>query len=375
MPMRDASDEVADRRPRVVIEPMTSHPPDTMEWVWHERIAEAAATLIFGDPEQGKSQIAIDIAARISIGAPWPDGRGRAPLGDVLIVQTEDHTGKTVSPRLAAAGGDPRRVHVLRRVDDLTKDGRIVARGFRLKTDTNLLRDQITALPDLRAVIIDPLNSYMTGADIYKDSEVRDALNSIVTLAEERNFALIMVSHPPKGSSTAMGSVAFEALVRAVWMAGRLEQDGEQYYLCRKKGTLTSPKGHNLTYHIEGVELPHPTDPARRIKTSRVVWDGVTSTSYRDLSRAREGKTGGGSANIHGVMKFLRQILRDGPVKGTTVIEQGAKAGFTEDMIRKAAGKLDVAMRSKGRPKVSWWSDPAQQTKMAFDPEGDDAPV
>ena len=45
-----------------------------VQWLWRDRLAAGKLTLLVGVPQVGKSQIAIDIAARISRGTRWPDG-------------------------------------------------------------------------------------------------------------------------------------------------------------------------------------------------------------------------------------------------------------------------------------------------------------
>src|SRR5436305_1035317 len=55
--------------------------PEPVEWLWTSRIAAGKLTLFAGDPGLGKSQITIDIAARITTGSSWPDD-GQAPVGN-----------------------------------------------------------------------------------------------------------------------------------------------------------------------------------------------------------------------------------------------------------------------------------------------------
>src|SRR5262249_25586311 len=58
---------------------------EPVDWLWVGRIARGKLTLIAGAPGMGKSQIALDIAARISkVGAQFPDG-STAPTGSTLI--------------------------------------------------------------------------------------------------------------------------------------------------------------------------------------------------------------------------------------------------------------------------------------------------
>src|SRR6266542_294107 len=50
--------------------------PQPVEWLWPQRFAVGKLSLIFGDPGKGKSFITLDMAARVSTGANWPDGSG-----------------------------------------------------------------------------------------------------------------------------------------------------------------------------------------------------------------------------------------------------------------------------------------------------------
>src|SRR5262249_34943710 len=43
-----------------------------VDWLWHARLARGKLTLLAGEPGIGKSQISLDIAARISVGGNWP---------------------------------------------------------------------------------------------------------------------------------------------------------------------------------------------------------------------------------------------------------------------------------------------------------------
>ena len=42
-------------------------------WLWPGRIPLGNVTLLVSDPSAGKSLLALDIAARVSRGSPWPD--------------------------------------------------------------------------------------------------------------------------------------------------------------------------------------------------------------------------------------------------------------------------------------------------------------
>ena len=111
-------------------------------------------TLLAGDPGIGKSQISIDIAARITTGAEWPDG-GRADSGSVIIISAEDSAADTIRPRLEAARADLSRVHILK----AAVKGNGSPTTFSLQDDLNGLAAKINEVGDARLVIIDPITS------------------------------------------------------------------------------------------------------------------------------------------------------------------------------------------------------------------------
>ena len=49
------------------------YPAEDVRWLWPGRIPIGKVTLLVGDPGNGKSLVALDIAARVSRGAAWPD--------------------------------------------------------------------------------------------------------------------------------------------------------------------------------------------------------------------------------------------------------------------------------------------------------------
>ena len=78
---------------------------EEVQWLWRGRIAARKLTVIDGDPGTGKSTLTIDIAARVSAGAPFPDGEV-CGLGKAILVTAEDGPADTIKPRLEAAGAD-----------------------------------------------------------------------------------------------------------------------------------------------------------------------------------------------------------------------------------------------------------------------------
>src|SRR5262245_64802600 len=86
--------------------------PDQVHWLWPNVIPRRSLVVLDGDPECGKSMLTIDIAARLSRGADWPDGSPGGPPGTVVLFPAEDLRAQVVRPRLLAAGADANQVYV-----------------------------------------------------------------------------------------------------------------------------------------------------------------------------------------------------------------------------------------------------------------------
>jgi len=109
-----------------------------ISWLWKNRLARGKITLLGGDPGLGKSQIVIDVIARISAGLPWPDG-GTAPQGSCIILSAEDAAADVTCPRLELASADLSRVTIIQAVCE--RDGR--RRSFSLQRDLDVLGDSV----------------------------------------------------------------------------------------------------------------------------------------------------------------------------------------------------------------------------------------
>ena len=114
--------------------------PEPIKWLWPQRFALGKLSLIAGHPGLGKSQLVLDLAARVSTAREWPCKTGRAPLGNVVILSAEDDLTDIIRPRLDAAGADVNRVLVLETMQQLDGDGR---RGFDLTQDIKLLETAV----------------------------------------------------------------------------------------------------------------------------------------------------------------------------------------------------------------------------------------
>lgn len=313
--------------------------PEEVAWLWGGRLARGKLAVLVGEPGIGKTFLSHDVAARLSTGAPWPDG-GLAPLGDVILLSAEDGPADTIRPRLDALGGDPARVTLLRAVHDA--DGE---RHFSLATDLLALESAVVTR-GAALVIIDPLSAYLGDRDSYKDAEVRSLLAPLAAMAERTRAAILALMHTGKDSQRraihrVLGSVAFVAAARIVLAAGKDRDDEARRVLVSVKANLCAP-APALAYRIAGV-------PAR-VEWEPGTVEGVTADDVLGggLPEDREER--------HDADELLRELLRDGEVKSAEVHRAADAHGVSRRGLWAAKRRLGVRARHQGQPgKAGVW--------------------
>jgi len=325
-----------------------------IDWLWRGRLARGKATLLAGLPDVGKSHIYLDIAARISTGAAWPaealSPGGSAPLGSVIILSAEDAADDTLKPRLVAAGGDPGRIYVLKAIREGGK-----RRTFSLQADLDLISNKISTLGDSALVVIDPVTSYLGKTDSHRTSDVRGALEPLGEFATATGVAVLLISHPPKVSTTAInsvtGSLAFVAAPRLVFISVEEAGASGRRNLLAVKNNL-GRRAPGLGYRLI------QTTVGKEIVASLVAWDTdpVHQTADEALAtNAAEAKGGGGA--IRTARDFLSEVLRDGPQPTEAVEKMAKERGISDATLRNARKLRGVkAFRTGGLGKAGAWS-------------------
>ena len=80
-----------------------------MQWLWKPYIPFGKLTIIQGDPGEGKTTLALRLAAACSTGTQLPGMETMEPF-NVIYQSAEDGMGDTIKPRLMEAGADLDRV-------------------------------------------------------------------------------------------------------------------------------------------------------------------------------------------------------------------------------------------------------------------------
>lgn len=308
--------------------------------LWPGRFYIGKLTTLAGIPDQGKSVVTCDIAARVSRGAAWPDGEGHAPLGMAIILSAEDDPADTITPRLMAAGAALDKVLI---INSLVAD-KSRKRMFSIADDLHRLTLLVRRYPDTRLLIIDPANAYMGTSkehDSFRDSDVRAVLGPVKEWAEEHQIAVLIVTHFKKGGSgraidQVMGSLAFTALSRSAW-AFIEEKDGNgvatgRKLMARIKQNISAPVDA-LTYRLVGVEV------GEGIPAPKVEWGEEVIGSADDLMTSGQSKR---SPKLNAAMSFLLELLTDAPAPVAQIMKAAREAGHAEKTLNRARAELGV---------------------------------
>jgi putative DNA primase/helicase len=322
--------------------------PQPIAWLWRDWLAQGKLHILAGAPGQGKTTLAVTLAATITIGGWFPDGT-RCKAGNVLVWSGEDDPADTLLPRLIAAGADRSSVFF---VDGARINGEVVP--FDPARDMVQLLAAVDSIGGVKLLIVDPVVSAVAG-DSHKNTEVRRALQPLVDLAAATGAAVLGISHFSKSgqggdpTQRVVGSVAFAAVARVVMVAAKVKSlEGEDRRILARSKSNIGPDDGGFEYHLGQVEaLPG-------IQASRVAWGQAVAGSARDLltdpnEDDAEEKTATDSAE-----DFLRELLADCPVSSKQVKADAVEAGYAWITIRRAADALHVT-RKKGGLHDGWY--------------------
>lgn len=210
---------------RAVVVSMADIESKPIDWLWPNWLPKGMLTLLGGYAGDGKSTLTISLASTLSTGGILPDGT-QAPTVKTLLLAAEDDPSHVVKPRLELHNADVNNIKVLKSVKTTNGD----EKTFNLRQDIKALYDAVVE-EDIGLVIIDPLSSYLVNGDRNNEGDVRDMLQPLNALMEHTGCAVLGILHIGKTEARArafqnlMGSTAFTALARSVWMVNKLPDE------------------------------------------------------------------------------------------------------------------------------------------------------
>jgi AAA domain/Bifunctional DNA primase/polymerase, N-terminal len=340
--------------------------PKKLEFIWPGRLPKGKCITVAGDGGLGKSTMLDDIIARITKGAEWPDGTGKAPLGSVILMCAEDSADDTVVPRLMAADADLSKVHIVRAVRKDDGKGR---RTFSLAEDVHRLEAMIKRVGDVAAVVFDPISSYFGRTDTYRNSDVRGVLEPLGDLADRYGVTIIGNTHLSKngkGSANArvLDSVAMTAHARGVHIVAEDPDNPDERLFIPSKTNLVKGRKIGLRFRI----VEKIVDPVKDIRAGQVEWlDKPVEITADEALAAADSRAKGPSALDH-AKDFLRGQLMSGPKDADEIKSAAAAECVSIATLRRAKEALNVVSAKVGFDKWSWSLGTVDASTSGFGP-------
>jgi hypothetical protein len=340
------------------VKPADQVTAQAVSWLWHRRIPLGKLLILDGDPDLGKSLIALDLCARLSTGRPFPDGQPSSGPANSLVLSAEDNAADTVVPRLHRLGADVQRVFVWQREgDDEDWPWRFPAQVDRL--------DDALRRTEARLAVIDPIMAFLDDSVFCAgDQSVRRALAPLMQLAEKYRCSLLMHRHlTKKGGGRALyrglGSIAFVAACRVAMIVARDRQTPDRCILAQVRGSLAGPQP-SLAYRLTAADGELPV----------VDWLGVSSVSADELL------TGAAPAELSQhdqAATFLQEFLAAGPRTAREIWEAAVKEDHSKRTLRRAKDTLGIRSRRvyDGKRPISYWLLPGQELPAQFAAENE----
>lgn len=212
-----------------------------VDWLWYPFIPFGKITMIQGDPGEGKTTLALRLAAACSTGNVLPGMKTREPF-TVLYQTAEDGLGDTIKPRLIDAGANEKMIFCIDESDrclsllDKRIEDAIVQTGAKL-------------------MILDPVQGYLGDKiDMNRANEIRSVLKKVASVAERTGCAIVLVGHLNKaqGSNSnyrGLGSIDFRAAARSVLLVGRLKKEPHIRVIVHDKSSLAL-EGNSLAFSL-----------------------------------------------------------------------------------------------------------------------------
>jgi putative DNA primase/helicase len=340
--------------------PVSAVTPRAVAWLWPGRLALGKPALLEGDPGLGKSLLTLDLCARLSTGAPFPDGSGGGERANSIILNGEDNDADTIRPRLQALGANLERVYVPERVEHCEP-------LLYLPDHTDRL-ERALAARQARLLVIDPLVAFLERqVNINDDASIRRALYRLALIADKHACAMLLVRHLNKRAGQRSiyrggGSIGLLGASRSGWLVARDPEVPERRVLAEVKNNL-GPAQPSLAFLVA---------PAEEGGQPLLSWLGACAWTAEALLDNKSATV----APREQAKDFLRAVLQEGPRTSRDVWNLAEKEGFTKRTLRRA--KMDLRVRSEivyaDRRRLSYWLLPKQELPESIKPpprEGD----
>ncbi|MCD6322086.1 MAG: AAA family ATPase [Clostridiales bacterium] len=298
-----------------------------VNWLWYPFIPYGKITIVQGDPGEGKTTFALQLAALLSNGTELPCTDNKTEEINIIYQTAEDGYEDTIKPRLVSAGADCKKIMFIdESVDPLSM------------SDERL--EKAIAETGARLIILDPIQAYIgSNVDMHRANEIRPVLNRLSVIAENYNCAIILIGHMNKAKGKkstyrGLGSIDFQATARSVLIIGRLKDNPRVRVIAHEKSSL-APEGTSIAFELSeenGFKWLGYYDISVDVLLS-----GSTSESKQQMAE-----------------DLIADMLEDGEVSQKEIWSKAAAMGISKRVLDQAKKNLEV--KSNRRSNAWYWN-------------------
>lgn len=287
-----------------------------VKWLWKPYIPLGKITIIQGDPGEGKTTLALSIAAALTQGEMLPnEAESQAPM-NVIYQTAEDGLADTITPRLEAVNADCTRVLVI----DESKEELSM-------TDERI--EKAIQQTGAKLIILDPIQAYIgANVDMHRANEIRPVMSKLGRIAEEYGCAVVLIGHMnkaagQKSSYRGLGSIDITAVARSVLIVGKMRDSPSKRIMTQAKSSL-APVGKSLLFEIN--------------ENSALEWK-----SEVDITAEQFLENGGAElSKLEIATEFLLETLKDGKVSQKEIAAAASDYDFSARTLNEAKKNLKV---------------------------------
>ena len=298
---------------------------EKVEWLWEPYIPFGKISIIQGDPGEGKTTMALAVAAAVTTGVSLP-GNGYTVPASVIFQTAEDGLADTIKPRLEQLGADCSRVHV---IDE----------GERSLSLSDERIEQAIIKMDARLFILDPIQAYLGGSDMHSANGIRPLMKHLAGVAERTGCAVVIIGHLNKKGGKAqyrgLGSIDIYAAARSVLTVGRVDDDGNTRAVVHSKHNL-SPRGPSLVFSLDPVH--------------GFTWQGECDITIDELLNNQRKP----ESQFAKARRLIETALARGSVPAADMFQMAEEEGISPKTLNRAKDALGVHSYKRGN---NWFWD------------------
>ena len=177
--MKGVRNELPKNQPELKLISLEDVVVEPVRWLWYPYIPLGKLSIIHGDPAEGKTTLALWIAAACSRGQALPGGENSEPL-TVLYQTAEDGLGDTIKPRLLESKADMQKIYTIDETD------------FPLSMLDHRIGEAI-GKTHAQLMILDPMQAYLGDkVDMNRANEVRTVMKGLTKVANQTGCAIVL---------------------------------------------------------------------------------------------------------------------------------------------------------------------------------------